>query len=347
MTDIQRTLELTEEAVDMVLSGTQGLALGLFDTQRARLSPWDVARLDHHMRQVHRTVALNNLRTKRRGVVARILGVKFPDPEQAIAGDPRIALLFLHSHDGRLRETAVRSMSVEDADAAAHTALLLRCNDWVPQVREAAIARLRDHAPRLSQAALARLVVFGLARVDIWQRGGSEALTELKDCPLWLSAMEDAFATQADGPLVHVFKRQILEGRLDHALPRLARSARSAFVRSTAAECVLTERVRWKSGYKRQWVNRPLDISRRVPIFEDRTLEIEPEDCAAVVRSGARDTSAMVRKKVADTFIRDGGKDFSEEVTLLSEDPAASVRSRMEFFHRKFLNINNKELEND
>lgn len=347
MTDVQKTLQLTEKAVDMVLSGTPGLALRRYNACRARLSPWEVARLDQQLRQVHRKAALKNHRDKRPGVVARILFVKSPAPEQAIASDPLSALLFLHSHDGRLREVAVRSMTVEDADAAAHTALLLRCNDWVPQVREMAIDRLGDHAPKLSQAALARLVVFALARVGIWQRGGAEALTVLKDCPLWLSAMEEAFATQADGPLVHVFKRQILEGTLDHALSRLARSARSPFVRSTAAECVLTEQVRWKSGYTRQWVNKPLGISRRVPIFEKRTLEIDPRNCAAVVRSGARDTSAMVRKKVADKFIRDGGKDFREEVELLSEDPAASVRSRMEFFHRKFLNINNKELEND
>ena len=346
MSNVQKTVQLTETAVDMVLSGTPGLALRRYNACRARLSPWEVVRLDQQLREVHRKAALKKYRSKRSGVVARMLCVKSQTPEQAIKSDPLIALLFVHSHDGRLREVAVRSMPVEDADTAAHTALLLRCNDWVPQVRTVAIDRLRDHAPNLSQAALAKLVVFALARVGIWQCGGAEALAVLKDCPRWLSAMEESFATQADGPLMHVLKRQILESTLDHALNRLARSARSPIVRSTASECVLTEHVRWKSGYTRQWINKPMGISRRVPIFEERDLEIDPRDCAAVIRAGARDTSAMVRKKVADKFVRDGARDFSEEVKLLSEDPAASVRSRMEFFNRKFL-TNKKGPEND
>ncbi len=325
----------------MCLNGTPSLALCRFNAHRARLSPWDVARIDPQLGRVHRNAELQG--SRKLGMVARILRLKPPFFEQAIAKSPQIAWLFVHSHNGRYREAAVQSMIIGDEDTAAQTALLLRSNDWVPQVREAAFDRLRIRAPQLPQTALSRLAVFAVARVGIWQRGGAEALDVLRECPLWLSALEEALAEQADGPLVHVLKRLILESTLDHALNRLARSARSPFVRSAATECVLTEKVRWKSGYKRQWINKPLGISRRVPLFEERNLEIDPNVCAAVVRSGARDTSAMVRKKVADKLIRDGGKEFPEEVRLLSADSAASVRSRMEFFHRKYPSINKKD----
>ncbi|MES0863733.1 hypothetical protein ABLN87_15395 [Ruegeria sp. SCPT10] len=345
MTDIQKTLHLAGKAVEMCLNGRPSLALRRFNAHRARLSPWDVARIDPQLRRVHRDAEFQG--SRKPGVVTRILRLKPPFFEQEIARSPQTAWLFVHSHNGRYRQSAVQSMIIGDEDTAAQTALLQRCNDWVPQVREAAFDRLRTRAPQLSQTALASLVVFAVARVGIWQRGGAEALNILRECPLWLSALEEALAKQTNGPLVHVLKRQIVESALDHALNRLARSARSPFVRSAATECVLNEQVRWKSGYAKQWVNKPLGISRRVPIFKERVLDIDPANCAAVVRSGARDASAMVRKKIADKFIRDGGKEFSDEVKLLSKDSAASVRSRMEFFHRKYPSNMKKDKVND
>lgn len=142
-------------------------ALSLFEGRRKLLSPQQVAQLDQPLRsKAYRAPVRAPF-----GFPARFIKQEPVDWDAQFAKSPTLALLAVHAADGHLRERAVQVTPMDDA--AALTALLLRCNDWAAQVRKAAFARLEAVLAKLKQAELVLLCLFVLDRVARWERGGA------------------------------------------------------------------------------------------------------------------------------------------------------------------------------
>ncbi|MDQ8029745.1 MAG: hypothetical protein REJ23_13550 [Brevundimonas sp.] len=123
--------------------------------------------------------------------------------------------LFLFSGDGYVREAAVRKLAMASSPFFA-SALALRLNDWVPQVRvaaEQAIARVfgKDDAAVLAEAAL-----FLLARTPFWSRNPAAVslLSEVLTRNDVVDALLRRFKARRDGLTLEALRAALMSPAL-------------------------------------------------------------------------------------------------------------------------------------
>lgn len=164
---------------------------------------------------------------------------------------PDLGRIYLYHSDGYLREAALRRLPDHPVDAALVASVMMRCNDWVPEVQTAAREALSRLSISLTPDELAALLPFALGQARSWGRGGASSVDVLAAHPAWREVLVGYFLTGTQGPLARTLRQSVADPRLDEALPRLAMQARSAHVRSVAAGFVLSGEARWATG--RRW----------------------------------------------------------------------------------------------
>lgn len=260
-----------------------------------------------------------------------------PRPQLEIMNDhPALAQLLIHARDGRLREQAVQLLNKPENDPLNLAALLCRCNDWVPSIRQAALERWREICRQPEIRALPAVLPAILERVPQWGRGGAEALEMLKQRLDWRRLLETMFLEEVDGPLARQLRLALRNPDMDAALGALATTARSAFVRAVATEALLTGHARWPEGREWEWIDKRFGLRKRRTVFGSREIVVPQETVNAALTKAARDRSALVRKLAADFLIASGPEDYGATVGDLTGDPARSVRDRMDYFERKW-----------
>jgi len=287
------------------------------------LDPVDVIRLDPLFRRDVRW-----FRPRPTSILGKIF---FP---QQADGSSAVRIL-IHSPHGDMREKAVMNIASPETDEMALAALFVRANDWVEPVRNAAMDRLATAIPKVDSEVLQRFVPIILERVSNWKRGGARILDLVEARGDWSSILANTFLNETSGPLARHLREVLEKNTLDDQLVEFATEARSSFVRQVAAEAVLTRRARWQTGVDYEWIDKPMNLRRKVAVFSTRDLPTSENDRLRVLRLAAQDKSAQVRKLAADVLIRDGLGDGEIE-RLLSADAAPSVRSRLEFAQRKW-----------
>ncbi len=122
---------------------------------------------------------------------------------------------------------------------------------------------------------------------------------------------------------------------LDAHLGRLARSARSPFVRMIALKTQIEQRTTWPCGFERQWVDKAYGVSRRVALFDHRPIEAELSATAAI-RLGLRDKSVIVRRMAADAFTERAGlfDDADALIETMRGDRSPGIRERADYLIR-------------
>ena len=306
-------------------------ALSLFERRRKLLSPQQVAQLDQPFR---RKAYCAPVRAPF-GFPARFIKQKTVDWDAKFAKNSTLALLALHAANGHLRERAVQIAPM--ADTAALTALLLRCNDWAPQVREAAFARLEAVLPTLSHADLVPLCLFVLDRVARWERGGAAVVQILAAHRDWPLVVKATFVETATGPLARSLRSILRSPDYDWALLDLALRAQSVFVRAVAVETLLTGYARWTEGYDWVWHDKVFNLRQKVPRREKRAVTVLSATRAIVLRHAGQDESAKLRSLAADYLIAFGAPEDDSLVTSLTNDKAKSVQWRMAYYHKKWV----------
>ncbi|MDX8354934.1 hypothetical protein [Cognatiyoonia sp. IB215182] len=326
----QNDISLFEAAWQATLGKSDPFALAAFEERRKALTARQLAQLDQPFRsRAYRAPAR----------AASVLTGWFPGPrsvnwEAQFAKDPALALLAIHAADGYLRESAVQLAPMEDT--AALTALLLRCNDWVEQVRVTAFARLEAVLPKLDKAALIPLCLFALDRVSRWERGGAGALKMLAAHKDWPAAVRATFTDSNTGPLARSLRQLLRRPDYDWVLPDLAVHARSAFVRAVATEALLTGYARWTEGYDWVWHDKVFNLRCKVHRQGTRLIEVSPATRAMVLRRASQDNSAKLRSLAADYLIEVGDAECDDLVSTLTNDNAKSVQWRMAYYHKKW-----------
>lgn len=306
-----------------------------FKTLWDALPAFQISRLDEVFRRAQRTAKYQayassirwNLFIKRTTPSNRTLN--------RLNKNPRMASFLAHSHDGYVREQAVRQIDL--TTPAAKAVLLLRCNDWVAEVREAAHKRLQDSLQGWTQDDLAPLVLFLNDKEEQWQRGGAEAASLISTHPEWNRAVLATLCQETDGPLAKLLRRLLRRANFDNALSVLAQMARSTHVRSIAYQTALEGCARWRVGTEWQWVDKTISLRRKIPIWETRSITLPPAEVEKLLQSAVTDRSSNVRKLAADHLIRIGPSGHEHLVQRLQKDKSRSVLERMEFFERKWL----------
>lgn len=246
---------------------------------------------------------------------------------------PRLEYLFLFSSDGYVREAAVKKLAATPSPFFA-SALALRLNDWVPQVRRAAglaVARLfgNGEAPVLAEAAL-----FLLARTPLWSRDPA-AVSVLSDALTRADVVEALLVrlkTRRDGLALEAQRAAMMSPALDSHLLALATEAVNPAARMIAFDALLRGKVRRRTGFQRQWIDRTFNLYRRTPTFERRSIE-RPLPLQDLIGLAARDRSAAVRRIAGDILVsnRRDLPDIAPLLALLRNDRSAAIRQRIAF----------------
>jgi len=217
-------------------------------------------------------------------------------------------------------------------------AVMLRLNDWVPQVRQAADGAVRRIFATTPVPVILPAVVGMLSVRFQWQRGVTEAMAvdEIVERADVRAAMTTYLLQTPAGPVARTLSNLLRQAHFDGALPQLLQDAKHPAVRALALRTLLTGQARWPVGVRRQWIDQSTGISRRLPEFAVRPV-MSPEAVESLVRRGAADKAAAVRK-VAMQAIIDRPSDwhaFGDVIEKLNRDRSKPIREGMAYIARK------------
>lgn len=249
---------------------------------------------------------------------------------------PWLAQVAIHAWDGQMRERAVRLLQHPAENPLDLAALLCRCNDHVPQVRELALKRWEEvcRLPRLD--ALVPVLPVLLDRVPHWQRGGAKALKLVRARNDFRYLVNAMFLSETAGRLAKRLRYCLRKSDFDGSLGMLATQANSTMVRAIATQAVLQGEIRHLLGYRWEWVDKTVSMRRRVPEWETRSITVPNDVRERVLRTECADKSAAVRKLAVDHLIAVGPEGYQSELASLRHDKSHAIQWRMDYFDRKW-----------
>ncbi len=255
----------------------------------------------------------------------------------ALSDSPSLAYLFIFHGDGRIREAALRGLDEPPAGSFAFASLAYSLNDWVEQVREAALHAIERLFPRTSADIIAEAAFFLLPQKQHLKRWGDRERQYL-DAALYrpdvLQTLADRLMQRPTGRVGRVLRQALRHPGLDEALPRLARDAALPHIRAIALETLIRRRATWNIGHSYEWIDKRFNLRKRVPRFDQRPIE-HRLDIEMLLAEGAGDHASAVRKVVAQLLI-DLRHTLSPAMKrvghALSEDESSAIRSRAAYF---------------
>lgn len=251
---------------------------------------------------------------------------------------PELAPLFLFHKNGYVRQAALRSLqSLPSGFVAA--ALALRLNDWVEQVREAALHALERQPVAERAEVVAQAASFLVDRRLYWARWNPRAIAALDalyDNPEVVTALVRRMTQSPTEPMARVLRHVLRSGAYDTHLEALMQCAVQPSVRAVALQTLLRGEARIPAGYGWEWQDKVFGIRRRIPLFDRRPLGVAV-DRRVLIERGLADRSPQVRLVAADAVTESPGEvaDLSTVVRRLVADAGTSVRMRGEFLARK------------
>lgn len=264
-----------------------------------------------------------------------------PDEFLQLASLPDLAWLFLFHADGHVRQAALDVIQGPISSGSGIVSLVVRLNDWVPQVREAAVRTIARCLPETGSEPLVDAALLLLGRGSTWGRWGLEeakALEYLIDRPEVILRLAELIRQSNEGPMTGILASALRWPRIDAHLPGLARSAAQPAVRALAFRVLIAGLARWPAGLRWIWLDKPAQRGKAVTTLAERalssTVEREPLILAAAV-----DRSPRVRRVAAQALV-----DFHWAPDLIEKllpdllaDRDAGVRERAEFVRKRRL----------
>jgi hypothetical protein len=242
--------------------------------------------------------------------------------------------LFLFHGSGYLREAALKRISGPLPGPFFVAAVIYRLNDWVPQVRQAAVNCLARTAHLTDPRFVSEATLHLLVRIESWRRWRDEAerLGDVLALPQIARQLATDMADSTVGPMSRALRAALRRPALDPYLPGLLRSARQPSVRAVALRTLLDAKARWQSGMRKNWIDKSLGIYRLEPDWLDRPVE-SPLSVEELVEIGACDRAATVRKVAASGLIAhfDALPNAGVLAERLSGDSSRTVRERARF----------------
>lgn len=262
-----------------------------------------------------------------RSIRSRALPSTLPELAPVLSCDP----------DGHVREAAIRAW-VPPARSRFHLAMfVVRTNDWVLEVRHAALERLPEFwnaATAVDRICLSLLMLDPVRMGRIGEdRRILEALTAAPAARQEI--LEDL--KQIDGRhSVRLFSLVLRQPWIDPHLASLAREAKAPLVRARALNALTTGRVKWRTGLRQVWQGGTWGFMRSVREYAQRMVHSDADPADAVV-AALTDRCTAVRR-VAVEALGDRPEAFQDAATLaltLLDDRSRSVVERAAFAVRR------------
>ena len=256
--------------------------------------------------------------------------------------DGSVAPGFLFHPDGFVREAALDALEAPVNGVAVAWGVLLRLNDWVPEIRTAAwraLPRCRDGADPAPWVE-ALCAVFRVGRS--WTRWG-DGYDRIVAWTMADPGLSDGLVRRMAGGDAsgqsRILRAIAPSPRIDPHLAHLAASARSARVRAMALDALIAGRIAWPLGTRRRvWTDKPMGRSVLKPVFEARDLTVTT-DMANILRTALPDPAAPVRAVVLDALIRHRARPdmaplIADARLSYRRDRRSSVRQRLDYLDR-------------
>jgi HEAT repeat protein len=257
--------------------------------------------------------------------------------EELLAKVERLEWLFLFHRNGFMREAALAKLTGPAISPFFAAALAYRLNDWVPQVRRAAVAAIERVFPETKASILAAAAEYLLDRDLYWGRWQDEgrmlasgfARADVLEC------LTQRLLTAKSGAMTRLMRPAFRYPDLDRHLLDLAKFAYLPSVRVLATRALIDCRVRWQIGFEKEWVDKTMGFYRLKKAYAEREI-LRPLSLEDLILQGASDKSAVVRKVAATALVQNrktlGNRD--ELIAFLKDDRSPSVRSAVDFVIR-------------
>lgn len=223
-----------------------------------------------------------------------------------LSSTPGLERLYLFHRSGYAREAALDGLDTPPATPFWHAAIVLRLNDWVPEVRAAALRcttrMLRRTPPAIAAASLAALA----PRLDDWTRWGpaeKDAVAEALDDPDVRRAFVDLLTGSELRKPTAVLRWALRGATLDGELIAIYRAAGSSQVRAAALSVLIAGSASWPIGYGWEWAGNSSRSRKRVPRLQTRPVA-QACNVADLIREGVADRSALVRRAAVAGLLR-------------------------------------------
>lgn len=238
---------------------------------------------------------------------------------------------------GYARERSLLSLEKKISAPIVFSIFLRRLNDWVPQVRHAAMSILPAVATETSASVVAESFFVLFPRMLSWKRWGDavpvEVVSLLGD-PDIFTGFSERIATRSGGEPLRALLAAAPSPAVDAHLPRFAASARAPAVRSVATRWLLDGQTSWSDGEEKAWINKALGEFHFRPVIRQRSISPEVIDTRVVCSQAARDKAVQVRREAGSYLLSRRGHLEGWERELAKElldDPYPSVVERARF----------------
>lgn len=253
---------------------------------------------------------------------------------------PDMGWLVLFHGNGYLRQAALENLNSAPQSEFEFTAIIYRMNDWVENVRILAERYFKEFDRQTEPSIVGDAAFFLLAqasKLSRWNERGRNLFEAGVYRSEVLNYMKGQFLSQRTGSVGRTLQQVLKRPDFDPELAELARNAKLPSVRAIAMDTLLNDRARWFVGYGKEWINKPLGVSRRVAVFETRPIHVET-DFDELLKLASSDRTAQVRKIAADALIakrHDATAEMDSIAQVLQSDKSSSVQSRIDFYLRE------------
>ncbi|MGH6923547.1 MAG: hypothetical protein ACRED5_07385 [Propylenella sp.] len=225
--------------------------------------------------------------------------------QQMIERWPNLAYLSTFDYNGRIREAALNSINAPPSSAFLFMAIAYRLNDWVIEVRRAARACAERIFPLTDPSIVAAAAVVLIERRTMWNRWGDESsvLEAALDREDVCRHLVEIIATRTYGSMARLLRFALRRNTLDRYLLDLSQNAVQPAVRAVALQSLINSRACWPTGFRQQWIDKSMGISKRVVTFGERDL-VRPASIESLIELGKRDRAALVRKVAVDGLVK-------------------------------------------
>src|SRR6185295_2181625 len=251
--------------------------------------------------------------------------------------EPDHAPVLMMSKSGYVRQAALSALTQLPDTPFFVAALVWRLNDWVQPVRHAARAGAERLLPQMSARAIVGAAPFLLERLPTWGRWQSPPDIVLRtlgrpECTAEL-VLQFARSAEISAGALHTAMRLAI---FDNHILALSQTAMRPEFRAVLLKAMLDGEVTWVAHYERQWVDKRYGITRRVPVLARRPLQRQAP-VNALIRQGAKDRSALVRRVAASGLVKHAADlvDTEQLMALFAADQSPSVRWRIEYLARR------------
>lgn len=253
------------------------------------------------------------------------------------SGMPSAWPLMRH-RNGYVREAALNALEVPIVSAEELRELADRLNDWVPEVRTAALAAARRLFATASTDAVVAAAPYLLSRWSLWQRWEPPAIAEvdaLLGRPDVVRQLASGLMSARNGGVGRQLQHLLRHEWIDGFLVELARGAVQPQVRKVAFQTLLAGEARWRSPHVKRAEELRYAIYKSGLTFEHRPLTVHV-DRNVLVEAGLRDRFASVRWLAAGALVESSVQVAGEEqaIARLLKDKSRSVRERGQFLAR-------------